>query len=51
MIAHVDEVFSGKNTTAIDQLKDLFGLKGVSHLDDVACAREFFALKLMLRGF
>jgi hypothetical protein len=42
VIAHVDEVLSGKNTTAINQLKDLFGLSGLSHLDDVAGAREFF---------
>ena len=42
VIAHVDEVLSGKNTTAINQLKDLFGLSGLSHLDDVAGARESF---------
>jgi hypothetical protein len=51
VIAHVDKVLSGKNTTAIDQVKDLFGLSDVSHLDDVAGAREFFALKIMFRGF
>ena len=41
VIAHVDEVLSGSNTTAINQLKDLFGLSGLSHLDDTAGAREF----------
>jgi len=38
VIALVDEVFSGTNATAIDQLKELFGLGGVSHLDDAAGA-------------
>ncbi|ESK95132.1 hypothetical protein Moror_13864 [Moniliophthora roreri MCA 2997] len=37
-IAHVDEVFSGTNTTAIQALKENFGLNELSHLDDVAGA-------------
>ncbi|TDL29922.1 hypothetical protein BD410DRAFT_759045 [Rickenella mellea] len=36
VIAHVDKVFSGSNMTAIDEIKSLFGLSGLSHLDDVA---------------
>lgn len=51
VIAHVDEVFSGQNTTAINQLKDLFGLGSLSHLDDVVNARESFGLDLGLRNF
>ena len=50
VIAHIDEVFSGTNTTAINQIKDLFGLGVLSHLDDAASARESSALKLGLKG-
>jgi hypothetical protein len=39
VIAHIDEVFSGTNTTAIQQIKELFGLGDMTHLDDVAGAR------------
>ena len=46
VIAQIDKVFSGTNQAAINQLKNLFGLGGLSHLDDVAAAREFPALKL-----
>jgi len=42
VIAQIDKVYSGTNTTAINQLKNLFGLSGLSHLDDAASAREFF---------
>ena len=38
--ARVDEVFSGTNATAINQLKELFGLGELNHLDDAAGARE-----------
>ncbi|KAJ7596440.1 serine carboxypeptidase S28-domain-containing protein [Mycena floridula] len=38
VIAHVDKVFSGKNTTAIQALKETFGLGSMTHLDDVAGA-------------
>ena len=51
VIAHIDEVFSGTNETAINQLKDLFGLGGLSHLDDTAGARECFALGIGLGSF
>ena len=40
VIAYVDDVFSGDNTTAIDALKDVFGLSEISHLDDVAGSCE-----------
>ena len=43
VIAEIDEVFSGTDTAAIDKLKDLFGLGGLSHLDDAANARKFFS--------
>lgn len=36
VISHVDKVFSGKNQTAIQQIKDIFGLGVMTHLDDVA---------------
>ena len=51
VIAHIDEVFSGEDTTAIDQLKDLFGLGNVTHLDDVVAAREFIAIKPGIESF
>ncbi|GLB34087.1 putative MEROPS serine peptidase family S28 [Lyophyllum shimeji] len=38
VIAHVDEVFSGNNATAIQALKETFGMDNVTHLDDVAGA-------------
>jgi len=38
-IAHIDEVFSGTNATAIQEIKELFGLGNMTHLDDVAGAR------------
>ncbi|TFK43800.1 serine carboxypeptidase S28-domain-containing protein [Crucibulum laeve] len=36
VIAHVDTVFSGKNQTAIQAIKNLFGMGDMTHLDDVA---------------
>jgi len=51
VIAHVDEVLSGQNTTAISQLKDVFGLGGLSHLDDFASARKSLGLELGLGNF
>ncbi|KAG7447549.1 uncharacterized protein BT62DRAFT_891405 [Guyanagaster necrorhizus] len=38
VIAYVDEVFSGEDTTAINAIKDEFGLSEMTHLDDVAGA-------------
>jgi len=34
-MAHIDEVFSGNNQSAIKSIKDLFGLGGLSHTLDV----------------
>ena len=39
VISHVDTTFRGKNTTAIQIIKENFGLGNMSHLDDVAGAR------------
>lgn len=39
VIAHVDETFTGGNTTAIQILKESFGMGDVAYLDDVASAR------------
>lgn len=44
VIAHVDQVFTGSNQTAIDSIKSLFGLSDLTHLDDVAGACEFHLL-------
>ena len=49
--AYIDEVFNGTDETAIDELKELFGLGELSHLDDAAGAREFLALKFGPEGF
>ncbi|KAF9480682.1 hypothetical protein BDN70DRAFT_856398 [Pholiota conissans] len=38
VIAFVDKTFSGRNTTAIQALKDNWGLGNLSHVDDVAGA-------------
>ncbi|KAG6885617.1 hypothetical protein C0993_012364 [Termitomyces sp. T159_Od127] len=38
VIAHVDKTFSGNNATAIQVLKETFGLGNMTHLDDVAGA-------------
>ncbi|KAL0576862.1 hypothetical protein V5O48_005127 [Marasmius crinis-equi] len=38
VIAHIDQVFTSNDTEAINQLKDNFGLGGLSHLDDAAGA-------------
>jgi len=45
VVAHIDEVFTGQNTTAINQLKTLFGLSKLGHLDDVVAASKCFALE------
>ncbi|KAG7096411.1 hypothetical protein E1B28_003851 [Marasmius oreades] len=37
-IAHIDQVFSGKDQNAIQKLKDNFGLGEIQHLDDAAGA-------------
>ncbi|KAK0233820.1 peptidase S28 [Armillaria fumosa] len=38
VIAYVDEVFTGSNTTAIDSVKETFGMSELTHLDDAAGA-------------
>ncbi|KAK7054098.1 peptidase S28 [Favolaschia claudopus] len=38
VIAHIDEVFTSSNETAIQAIKESFGLGDVTHLDDVAGA-------------
>ncbi|KAJ8495909.1 hypothetical protein ONZ45_g12654 [Pleurotus djamor] len=38
VIAHIDEVFVGDNTTAIEEIKDMFGMSEVKHLNDVTGA-------------
>ena len=40
VIAHVDKTFSGKDATAIQALKENWGLGDMTHLDDVAGARK-----------
>lgn len=49
VISHVDQVFSGNNATAIQALKDSFGMGAVTHLDDVAGTRmsKHINLKIM----
>jgi len=41
VITHIDTVFSGNNQTAIDEIKTLFGVEEIEHLDDIAGACEF----------
>lgn len=43
VIAHFDKVFTGTNQTEIDDLKALYGMSAVTHLDDAAGAREYLA--------
>lgn len=38
VIRHIDSTFTGTNATAIQGIKDMFGMTGVTHLDDVAGA-------------
>jgi hypothetical protein len=38
VIGYIDEVFTGSNQTAINYIKDLFGLGVLTHLDDVVSA-------------
>jgi hypothetical protein len=42
VVAHFDKTFTGKNKTAIDNLKATFGMEEMSHLDDVAGSRASF---------
>lgn len=38
VVAYVDQVFTSTNETAIEEVKDAFGLSDLSHVDDVAGA-------------
>ncbi|KIK60910.1 hypothetical protein GYMLUDRAFT_73702 [Collybiopsis luxurians FD-317 M1] len=40
VIAHIDQVFTSNDTTAIQALKDNWGLGEITHLDDVAAFRS-----------
>ena len=40
VISYVDEVFTGTNETAIEGVKDAFGLGAITYLDDAAGARK-----------
>lgn len=42
VISHVDKVFTGKDTKAIQAIKDSFGMGDVTHLDDAAGACTSF---------
>ena len=42
VIAYLDQIYAENNTAAIQNMKDAFGLGGLSHIDDFAAAREFF---------
>lgn len=39
VISYVDYTFTGNNATAIQVIKDMFGMSNMTHLDDVAGAR------------
>lgn len=38
VISRIDKIFIGKNDTAIQAIKENFGLGNMTHLDDVAGA-------------
>ncbi len=40
VIGHIDQVFTGRDKAAIQQIKESFGLGNMTHLDDVAGARK-----------
>ncbi len=44
VIAHVDKIFNGRNTAAIQALKDNWGLGNLSHVEDVAGACKWLFL-------
>lgn len=41
VIAHIDRVFTSKNTKEINSIKALFNMSALTHLDDVAGARKW----------
>jgi hypothetical protein len=40
VIEYVDSVFSGTNQSAIDEVKQIFGLSELDHVEDVVGSRE-----------
>lgn len=40
VISHIDTVFTSGQQSETDQIKELFGLSELTHLDDVAGARK-----------
>lgn len=51
VIAYLDQNYAENNTTALQSLKEAFGLGDLSHIDDFAAARKpkvyFLKLKLI----
>lgn len=51
VITHIDQVFTNGSQSEINSIKNLFGLGGLSHLDDTAGAcKEFFKLSAPTDG-
>jgi hypothetical protein len=46
VIAHIDCVFAGSNATAISEVKQVFRMGGLGHLDDVAGARACARIRI-----
>jgi len=42
VIKHIDTVFKGNDKSAINAIKDNFGLTNLTHVDDVAGACEIY---------
>lgn len=40
VVEYVDTVFKGANQSAIDEVKQIFGLSDLEYLDDAALSRE-----------
>jgi len=51
VIKHVDTVFKGKNTKAINAIKENFNLTELKQLDDVAGARTSVSFHLQLASY
>ena len=41
VVTHIDEVFTNGTQEEIDEIKGIFGLEELDHLDDIGAAREF----------
>ena len=48
VMSHIDRVFLSGNKTAIQTIKESFGMKSVEHLDDVAGARTSLVMIISL---